>query len=117
MEYLITIVGHVKEREYSKSFPYETIRQVIQQPVENKLQLVNAVQHYTQQIIEMGGMLVRVDPYAVIDVKKLDTERMWVPLLMLSHLTAEIALITGDIPTVGEGGSLVNIDGKEVTKQ
>ncbi len=52
----------------------------------------------------MQGVSVRKDPYALEDPNKLDTERMFVPMHMVTHFEAEVKTVSGEPAVVDSMG-------------
>jgi hypothetical protein len=108
MHYLVTLTGHVDQNKRPKDFP-EKIHQVFMEEVENPKELVERIAGYTQAIIVMHGMLVRDDPYAPQDSRKLTTDRKWVPMHMLTHLSVSVIEARGGVmPQFDKDGNMVN---------
>ncbi len=85
--------------------------------VENKQQLVDQLEGFTKAIISLQGMAVRNEPGAMQDFSKLDLERMWVPMHMITHINAKVEALTGETPITDPDGKLVDKAGKEVKLQ
>jgi hypothetical protein len=116
VECVLTIIGHIDVHKRPQGFP-EVIKQVVHVDVETKQQLLQQIEGFTNAIINMQGMAVRNDPAALQDFSKLDLERMWVPMHMITHINAEIVAITGETPTTDPDGKLINKAGKEAIIQ
>ena len=116
MECVITLFGHIDVTKWPQGFPPE-IKQVFHVDVETKEQLINQLDGFIRAIIQMQGMAVRSDPAAMQDFSKLDLQRMWVPMHMLTHINATIHTLTGETPTTDSDGKLVDKTGKETLLQ
>lgn len=116
MECVITIFGHIDVHKQPQGFP-AVVKQVMHVEAENKQQLVDQLEGFTKAIILMQGMAVRNEPEAMQDFNKLDLERMWVPLHMITHLNAKVQALTGETPIAGPDGKFVDKTGKEAILQ
>lgn len=115
MEYLITFVFHIDERKRPENFPKE-LRDLVMITSDSKQGLVNAINTESVKYIRMQGVSVRKDPYAAEDPNKLDTERMFVPLHMITHFEAEVKTITGEPAVIDSTGLASLPSGKEVVR-
>lgn len=92
MKFIVTFKGHIDERKRPEFFPHE-IRDVVILEAEDKTGLVKAFNDYTISWIRIQGMTVRKDPYAVEDPAKVDINRMFVPMHMITYIDSEIKAI------------------------
>jgi hypothetical protein len=114
-DYLVKIIGHIDERKRPENFPKEIH---ILEAVANadKKFLVDFVQKQMKNIVYVQGMGVSRDPAAMQDPNKLDTNRMFVPMHMLTHIDAEVTELQQEIPLVDENNNTVLCSGKDVVK-
>lgn len=115
MDYLITFVFHIDERKRPENFPKQ-IRDLVMINSDSKQGLVNAVNTESVKYIRMQGVSVRKDPYAAEDPNKLDTERMFVPLHMITHFEAEVKTITGEQAVIDQTGLAALPSGKDIVR-
>jgi hypothetical protein len=115
MDFLITFTGHIDERKRPENFPHK-IYDLLLIAADNKDGVVKAINDYSKNYIRNGGMSVRIDPYAQEDPSVLDTDRMFVPLHMLTYFTADVKQISGEIAGVDLAGSASMPSGKAVVK-
>ncbi len=116
MECVITIFGHIDVHKRPQGFP-EVIKQIIHLDIETKEQLLQQLNGFTVSIAQMQGMSVRNNSAVMQDFNKLDLERMWVPMHMLTYIHATVQSVTGETPTFDSDGKLVNKAGEEVLLQ
>ena len=116
MDYMIKHIGHVKEFGRPEYFP-KKIYDVHLMRSDSKDDVVKSVDEIALKYIRYQGMSVRIDPSDLDDPSKFDTERMFVPMSMLSHITAEITPITGAMPLQDEKGEPILASGKDIVKQ
>jgi hypothetical protein len=119
-DYLIKFIGHINERKRPENFPreiYDLLFVRIDEKV-GKDGLVNAVNTESMKYIRLQGMTVRmVDPEQMEDLTKIDTERMYVPMHMITHITAEVSgPIVGNAPIVDSTGLASMPDEKKQVK-
>ena len=100
-DYMVKIIGHIDVHKRPQGFPDNIYQVHVLQNVE-KPALIEFVLKRTREIIYLQGMSVSLDPAALQDPDKIDTNRAFVPMHMLTHLSSEIAQLAGaqsDIPT------------------
>jgi hypothetical protein len=100
MDFLVTFVGHIDVHKKPDGFPViqgrpGEVHDLVFIRSENKEGIVNAVNTESLKYIRYQGMSVRRDPYAHEDPAKIDTDRMFVPMHMLTYISAEVKLIQG----------------------
>ena len=115
MRYAIFYTGHVNERVRPEGFPKKIGDHVVVH-VNSKEELVQKVNDFMAIFVRNQGMVVRKNPGAMEDPAKLDTNRMFVPMALLSHIDSRVAPITGEIPEVDPDGKTVNFSRKPVMK-
>jgi len=112
VEFLVTLLGHIDETRRPDGFP-KVLRQVFNFKVDTREELADAVSQATRAIIVTNGMLSQDDPDH-LDATKFTTNRMWVPMHMITHIRAEVKDVHGESPAFDKDGKLVTRDGKEV---
>jgi hypothetical protein len=115
VDYLVTFVFHIDERKRPEGFPRQ-VRDLIIVSADSKQGLVTAVNTESLKYIRMQGASVRKDPYAMENPNKLDTERMFVPIHMITHFEAEVKTVTGELAVVDSTGLASMPSGKNVVK-
>ena len=115
MDFLVTFIFHIDERKRPEGFPRQ-VRDLVMINSDSKQGLVTAVNTESLKYIRMQGVSVRKDPYAAEDPNKLDTERMFVPLHMITHFEADVKTITGEPAVVDQTGLASFPSGKEAVK-
>lgn len=106
MHYLITFIGHIDERKRPENFPRQIIEQLIVE-AETKDQIVSAVNDYSMKYIKVQGMSVKRDPAGVTDVAKIDTDRMFVPMHMITYIEAKHQIVITPAPELLVGRPLL----------
>lgn len=102
MDHVLTFVGHIDEtkrpryidRARTQEFPTKVFDVLFIRVDESKGPegLVNAVNTESLKYIRQQGMTVRtVPPGNLDDLNKVDAERMFVPMHMITHITAEVS--------------------------
>lgn len=119
-DYLLKFIGHIDRFKRPDGFPekiYDLLFIRIDEK-EGKNGLVNAVNTESLKYIRLQGMTVRtVAPEQIEDLTKLDTDRMFVPLHMITHITAEVSgPIMGNAPAVDSTGLASTPTEKEQVK-
>jgi hypothetical protein len=102
MNRILTFVGHIDEtkrpryidREHTQEFPTKIFDVMFIRVDESKGPegIVNAVNTESLKYIRQQGMTVRtVPPGNLDDLAKVDSDRMFVPIHMITHITAEVS--------------------------
>jgi hypothetical protein len=105
-QFLITFTGHVDETRRPEDFPKKIFDLLLILADDND-GVVKAVNDHSKNYIRNQGMSVRMDPSATEDASVLDTNRMWVPLHMLTHFTADVKQITDETSMMSQGVTMV----------
>jgi hypothetical protein len=99
-DYMVKIIGHIDVHRRPQGFPENAIQVHVVQNVD-KAGLLDFVVKRTREIIYLQGMITSLDPAALIDPEKIDTNRAFVPMHMLTHLSSEVAQLVqpqSDLP-------------------
>jgi hypothetical protein len=115
MDYIITFTGYIDERKRPENFPrkIEDV-QVVSFPDGDAL--VNYVNKRVFMYAANQGMGVAIDKGAMEDMRIIDTNRMWVPTHMITHITATYKTIMGEMPQVAANGITEMPSGKDIVK-
>ncbi len=113
MDYLITMRGHMEMTKCPRDLPHIALQVFILQDVTSKKSLTDTIQQYLNTVLVMGGMLVRDDPYGVLDPSKLDIKRKWIPMHMFAYIDCDVKDITSKAPRLNADGSLSLEEGEE----
>ena len=127
MDYLITAIGHIDEtrrpryidegREPKIEFPKKIYDLHFIRTDGSDQMLVDEVNKKSAQYVRNNGMSVRFDPFGSEDMTKVTSDRMWVPMHMITHITVLFAPIVAEVPGFDVSGQLVNPSGKPIVKQ
>ena len=115
MDYILTFTGYIDERKRPERFP-RVIEDKIIWSFDKTEDLVNFVNNRVALYAKNQGMGVTLDEKVIEDLSIVDTNRMWVPLHMITHMTATYKAITGEMPQVSIAGVTEMPSGKEVVK-
>jgi hypothetical protein len=123
-DYVIRIFGHIDEnkrpREVSKDFPNGFPRKVREDSyiqAENSQGVFKSINDEITKYLRLTGMWVRRNPDELLDAKKLEIfDRMFVPLHMITHITADFQMLSAEIPMVDQNGTAFLTSGKELVK-
>lgn len=97
-DYMVKFIGHIDVHKRPQGFPAELVQVEVLQDVD-KDALVTFITKRLKEIIYLQGMGASLDPAALQDPAKIDTNRAFVPMHMLTHLTSEVIQIQRDVPT------------------
>jgi hypothetical protein len=103
-DYMVKIIGHIDVHKQPQGFPADVYQIHVLQNVD-KAGLLDYVLKRTREIIYLQGMAVSLDPAAMIDPEVIDTNRAFVPMHMLTHLSSEVAQLNqaqSDVPSEAE---------------
>lgn len=114
--YLFQFTGYIDERKRPENFP-RAIHDVLLWDCPNQQAIVDFVNNRCAMYTKNQGMGVRLDAFALETLGILDTDRAWVPMHMITYLTAIHKPIVGEIPGLAEGGEVENPSGKPLVKQ
>ncbi len=117
MDYLVKMQGHMDMQKCPRDLPEIALQVFIVSDVESKKQLVETIQQYLNAIVVMQGMLIRDDPYSILDPSILDIKRKWIPMHMIAYINAEVKEIVGSTPKIDKDGKLLLEDGEKALKQ
>ena len=117
MDYLVKMKGHMDMTKCPRDLPPIALQVCVVQDVTSKRQLVDEIQKYLNTIVLMQGMLIRDDPYGVLDPSVLDTKRKWIPMHMIAYINTEVQEIVGQAPRIDQDGKLLLDEGEGITKQ
>lgn len=115
MDYIVTFTAFIDERKRPERFP-KVIKDVLPVTFNNGTELVNFVNARNEMYNRNQGMGVNLDPGSLEDLSIIDTKRVWVPMHMITHLTASIKALTGEMPQITNAGITEMPSGKEVVK-
>jgi hypothetical protein len=123
-DYVIRIFGHIDEnkrpREVSKDFPKgfpSKVREDTYIQAENSQGVFKSINDEITKYLRLTGMWVRRDPDEFLDAKKLEIfDRMFVPLHMITHITADFQMLAAEIPMVDQSGTAFLTSGKELVR-
>lgn len=97
MRYLVMFIGHIDERKRPEFFPKEVI-DIKTFDVRNKEELIMTVNNYSNAYLVKQAMAVKQDPTSIEDTGSLQTDRMLVPLHMITHITFVVKeIIPGEV--------------------
>lgn len=116
-DYLITYVGHLDILKARVAMLPDKIYDSTLVRVEDREGLVNAVNKESLNYIRFQGMSVRMNPTAAEIFNQVDSDRMFVPMHMITHITPEVRLLTGEMPIIDATGAVSLQSGKEIVKQ
>lgn len=102
--YLVIITGHVDERRRPENFAKKVFDYHIIN-AETVKEVHDTVNNFTISHLRNRGMSVRLDPSKVVDNSVIDTNSMWIPMDMLTHMTVDIKLIVQDV-SISETGEI-----------
>ncbi|SRR6266446_9632311 len=114
-DYVITFTGYIDERKRPENFP-RTVQDVIAGPFETPAHLVNFVNERVALYAKNQGMGVTLDKSLMEDLRIVDTNRIWVPMHMITHFTAVYRAVVGEIPQISTSGEVSLPSGKEIVK-
>lgn len=112
MQYVVTIVGHLKQQNKPESLP-DTVSDFAIVTVKNKEELAMEVRQQMLIPMKFQAMMVRRNN-VIFDPKKLDVDYITIPLDMFSHIEPKVHPLIGEEPMVTPEGELVNQSGKPV---
>ena len=101
---MVKIIGHIDVHRRPQGFPADIYQVHVLQNVD-KAGLLDYVLKRTREIIYLQGMAVSLDPAALLDPEVIDTNRAFVPMHMITHLSSEVTVLAppqSDVPTEGE---------------
>lgn len=113
--YHVITTGHIIEMFRPLELPPK-IHQVHNYDVESVKDLINLASARVNDILGGNGMLVRLDPFNV-KIGKIDMQRRWVPLHMISYISQAAIPMVGELPYIDEQGNLVVKSGKAIILQ
>jgi hypothetical protein len=101
-DYCITFVGHIDIHKRPDGFPHE-VKEMIFINADSREGVVKAVNEHTSAYLRIQGMAVSLNPTELQDAKALPQHRAWVPMHMITHLTAEVQMMIPNIQAISEG--------------
>ena len=114
-DWIVTFTGYIDERKRPERFP-RVIKDVLAVSFQNSIELVNFVNARNEMYNRNQGMGINLDPSALEDLSIIDTKRVWVPMHMITHLTATIKNVIGEMPQISDAGITEMPSGKDVVK-
>lgn len=114
--FLFQFNGYIDERKRPENFP-RVIHDILLWDCPNQQAVVNFVNDRCAMYTRNQGMGVKLDPYALETLGVLDTDRAWVPMHMITYLTAVHKPIVGELPGLAEDGQTVMPSGASVVTQ
>jgi len=114
-DYIVTFTAYIDENKRPENFP-KVIKDVLAVSFDTGLQLVDFVNKRNEMYNRNQGMGVNLDPGSLEDLSIIDTKRVWVPMHMITYLTAAIKPVTGEMPQITDAGITEMPSGKEVVK-
>jgi hypothetical protein len=114
-EYLITFTAYIDARKRPENFP-RVIQDKVVASFDSGPLLVDFVNKRVAVYAQNQGMGVTLDQDLIEDLSIIDTNRIWVPMHMITHFTATYKAITGEMPQVSALGLTEMPSGKEVVK-
>lgn len=105
MEYLFTFTAYIDERKRPEGFPKVIYDKIIWN-CQNNEEIVKFVNNRCALYTMNHGIGVRINPDALEDLGIVNTDRMWVPSHMITHLTATFRLITDANKQISETGEI-----------
>lgn len=113
--WVVTFTGYIDENKRPESFP-KIIKDIMVVTFETGKELVEFVNLRNQLYNRNQGMGVPLDASALEDLTIIDTDRVWVPMHMITYLTAAVKPVTGELPHITEEGIVSMPSGKGVVK-
>lgn len=104
---MVTFIGHINKRVAPETFPDEISDYVIVD-VKNKVELLEKINQYALLYVRIQGMIVRRDMHGTVDPEKVDVNRQYVPMNMLTHVTSHVLHIMGQLPDETSGKVVIN---------
>ena len=114
--YLFQFTGYIDERKRPENFP-RVIHDIILWDCPNQQSVVQFVNDRCAMYTKNQGIGVRLQPFDLETSGILQTDRAWVPMHMVTHLTAVHKPITGELPVLAENGETEMPSGAPVVKQ
>jgi hypothetical protein len=120
MNYMITFFGHIdatrRPRNEKGEFTFpEVVRDLIFVQAGSIDAVVQAANDASHKYIKDNGMSVGTKPHLPDVVNRLDTERVWVPMYMITYISLEVKTVEGEIPQmINSGGDLKFSSGKDL---
>ena len=114
MNYMITFFGHIDMTRRPTGFP-EVVRDLIVINAPTLDAVVQAANDASQRYIKMNGMSVGLKPHLPDAVGKLDVDRVWVPMHMITYISLEVKSVEGEVPQmIPPTGDLTYPSGKDL---
>jgi hypothetical protein len=114
--FLIEFLGRISWEGQSNGLPPKIYAYIIIDP-ENKEDVIKVVEAQSRQFIAAQGMAVAKDQGQLIDLRALNTNRIFVPMRWIVDISVEVRNITGEVPVEDETGATVLPSGKKVVEQ
>ncbi len=115
LNYVVTFTGYIDQRKRPENFP-TNIQDVVVGPFETSAHLVDFVNKRVALYAANQGMGVTLDQNLMEDLRIVDTNRMWVPMHMITHFTASYKSLTGEVPQISASGEVSLLSGKQIVK-
>ena len=114
MNYMITFFGHIDVAKRPIGFP-DVVHELIVINTTNIDAIVKAANDASQRYIRDQGMSVGLKPHLPDEVGKLDLDRVWVPMHMITHITLSVRTVEGEVPQMSTpAGDLKFPSGKDL---
>ena len=111
MDYLVRFFGHLDKFRRPAGFP-DVVSDDVFVRVNNAQDLVQAINNESKKYL--FGMSVTLNPQAMLDTQKADTNRVFVYSSILTHITFSIKPLQGEVPMVADDGHTYLNSGQEI---
>ena len=115
MEYIVTFIGYLNDLFRPVNLPKQVSDYVIV-TANSPEELADKVARFFEHFRQMGGMMVRRNSHKPIDPKKIDVNRLLIPLGMFSFIESLVLPLSGEMPEINSDGEPVVPSGKKVWK-
>lgn len=115
MDYLVTLSAHIDEHQRPESFP-KVIKDTSFITIGTIEELLKFVNNRVLFYAQTNGFTGVLDASKMEDLRVVDTNRVWVPMRMITHITPFYKQITGEMPQISALGNTELASGKDVVK-